>query len=143
MKFGHGKILTAGLAITFVGLVALALFRSSIIGVLVTVAIFGFGVGLAQVGNTNLISCACTKENFGSMTAVNSMILTIGMSVGPVLAGLVVGEFADASSGYAYSWVITGALALLAGMLVLLNRAKLTSESVSPVPQNELPGASE
>ncbi|MCX6651376.1 MAG: hypothetical protein NT131_06960 [Methanomassiliicoccales archaeon] len=67
------------------------------------------------------------------------MILTIGMSVGPVLASLVIGGFADASSGYAFSYVIAGLLALLAGVFVLLNRAKLTTESIYPVPQDEIP----
>ncbi|HEY3420258.1 MAG TPA: MFS transporter [Methanomassiliicoccales archaeon] len=131
LKIGHGKILIMGLVIAFVGLLSLALTRSSEALVLIAMAAFGFGIGLAQTGNTNLISVACSKENFGSTTAVNSMILTIGMSVGPVLAGLVVVGFADASAGYAYCWVIASLLALLAGIFVLLNRAKLSAESIS------------
>ncbi len=132
LKIGHGKILIMGMIVTFVGLLSLSLLCSSQIGVLITVAIFGFGIGLAQTGNTNLISCACTKENFGSTTAVNSMILTIGMSVGPVLASLIIGGFADARSGYANCWAVASILALLAGVIVLLNMAKLSPESESP-----------
>jgi MFS family permease len=130
LKIGHGKILIAGLIVAFVGFISLALLCSSQIGVLIAVAIFGFGIGLAQTGNTNLISVACSKENFGSTTAVNSMILTVGMSVGPVLAGLIVGMFADPADGYTYTWVIAGVLALLASVFVMMNRTKLSHESI-------------
>ncbi|MBI0583970.1 MAG: MFS transporter [Methanomassiliicoccus sp.] len=130
LKVGHGEILILGMAITMAGLVSLSLFRTSQIGVLITLAMFGFGIGLAQVGNTNLVSVACTKENFGSTTAVNSMILTIGMSAGPVLASLIVAGSVDPSAGYAYCWVIAAALALVAAVFVLLNRSSLVSDSV-------------
>jgi MFS family permease len=135
---GHGKILIAGMFISFVGFFALSLFCSSQIGVLIAVALFGFGIGMAQTGNTNLVSVACSKENFGSTTAVNSMILTVGMTVGPVLAALIVGLTANPLDGYIYCWVTAGLLALLAGVFVILNRAELSNGSECPAPHEEI-----
>jgi MFS family permease len=129
LRIGHGKILIIGLVIAAVGLFTLSLLRSTEIGVIITVSLFGAGIGLAQVGNTNMVACACSKETFGSTTSVNSMILTIGMSVGPVVASLVIGGVTDASTGYAYCWGIAALLALLATMFVFLNKANLGTES--------------
>ncbi len=136
-RIGHGKILVIGLLIAAVGLLSLSLLRGSEIGVLLAMAVFGIGIGLAMVGNTNMISCACSKENFGSATAVLTMILMIGMSTGPVIASLIMGGFADASTGYAYCWGAAALLALLAVAFVLLNKADLGIESVSPLPHEE------
>lgn len=137
LKLGHGKILIAGMFIACIGFLSLSLLYSTQIGLLISVAIFGFGIGMAQTGNTNLISVACSKENFGSTTAVNSMILTIGMSIGPVLAGLIIGGIADSIDGFVYCWVTAGLLSLLAGVFVLLNRAKLSTGSIIVVPHEE------
>jgi MFS family permease len=137
LRIGHGKILIIGLIITAVGLLSLSLLRSSEVCVLITMAVFGTGLGLATVGNSNLISCACSRENFGSTTAVNSMIQTIGMSVGPVVAGLIVAVFADASTGYAYGWGIAALLAVLAAVFVLMSRANLGVASDSAAPCEE------
>jgi MFS family permease len=143
LKIGHGKILISGMFVAFVGFFALSLLCSSRIGVLVSVALFGFGIGMAQTGNTNLVSVACSRGNFGSTNAVNSMILTVGMSVGPVLASLIVGMFEDPMDGYIYCWMTAGLLALLASVFVLLNMAKLSTESVSSALQDKLSPGSE
>lgn len=124
-RIGHGKILIAGFAIAALGQLSLSLLCGSEIGVLITMALFGIGVGMAMVGQTNMISCACTKENFGSATAVNSMIMTIGMSAGPVIASLIIGAFADPVEGYAYCWGTGALLAVVALVLVLVNKADL------------------
>jgi MFS family permease len=137
-RIGHGKILVIGLMTAAVGLLSLSLLRWSEVGVLLTMAVFGIGIGLAMVGNTNMISCACSKENFGSATAVLTMILTIGMSSGPVVASLIIAGFADASTAYAYCWGAAALLALLATAFVLLNKAYLGTESVSPAPHEEM-----
>jgi len=137
-RVGHGKVLVLGFVLTAAGLISLAFLRGSEAGVLLTVSLFGIGMGLATVGNTNMISCACSKENFGSATAVNQMILTIGMSAGPVIASLVIGGFADADTGYAYCWGMAALLALLAIVIVFMNKADLGVVSVVPTPQEEM-----
>jgi MFS family permease len=93
--------------------------------VVLSVTIFGSGIGLATVGNTNVLASSCTRETFGSATAVNSTILTIGMSTGPVLAGLMIGSFDDPGTGYSITWVLAAILALAAIAAVLLNRIDL------------------
>jgi MFS family permease len=135
-KIGHGKIMIIGFAITAGGLLALSTFCGSEVGVLLTMAIFGIGIGLAMVGQTNMISTACSKDEFGSASAVNSMILTIGMSAGPVVASIIIGGFGDAS-GYAHSWETAAALAILAIALVLVNKAELGIEAVGSVSSEE------
>jgi len=136
-KIGHWKILVIGLVITAVGLILLSVFHSSEASVIITVAIFGTGLGLATVGDTNMVSHACSRENFGSATAVNSMILNIGMSIGPVIASLIIGSIGETGTGYAYSWGIAALLALLASVFVLSNKAKLGSGSDSSAPREE------
>jgi len=129
--------LVFGLAIAAGGLLAIALLRWSEVGVLLGMAIFGIGIGLATVGNTNMLSRACSRENFGSAMAVNQMLLMIGMSAGPVIASLVIGGFADASTGYAYCWGSAALLATVAIGLILWSKANLGIESVRPAPQEE------
>jgi MFS family permease len=136
-RIGHGKILVVGLVIAAIGLFSLTILHGSEVGVLLSMAIFGIGIGLAMVGNTNMISCACSKENFGSATAVLTMVLMIGMSTGPVIASLIMGGFADASTGYTYCWGAAALLALLAVAFVLLNKADLGIEAVSPAQHGE------
>lgn len=136
-RTGHWKVLVIGPAIAAVGLIALALFHFSEANILIAVGIFGTGLGLATVGDTNMVSRACSKEDFGSATAVNSMILAIGMSIGPVVASLIVGSFIDAGTGYAYSRATAASLAILAAMFVLSNRSHLGTETDVSAPREE------
>ena len=120
------------------GLLPLSQLRGSEAGVILSMAVFGIGIGLAIVGNTNMISCACSKENFGSATAMLTMILKIGMSAGPVIASIMIGGFADASTAYAYCWGAAALLALLATAFVLWNKADLGTGSVIPALHEEV-----
>jgi MFS family permease len=120
-------VLVIGLVITSAGLVGMALLSSSQAAILITVMIFGTGIGMAGVGNTNLLSCVCSKEVFGTATSVNSMILTIGMSVGPVAASMIMGGVASGGSSYANCWIMAALLALMTVAFTLINRARLTS----------------
>lgn len=135
-QIGHGKIMIIGFAIAAMGLLTLSTFRGSEIGVLLTMAVFGIGIGLAMVGQTNMISTACSKDEFGSASAVNSMILTIGMSAGPVIASIIIGGFGDAS-GYAYCWEAAAVLAIMAITFVLLNKADLGTEAMTSSAREE------
>ena len=126
-RIGHWQVLVIGLVITSAGLVGMALLSSSQAAILITVMIFGTGIGMAGVGNTNLLSCVCSKEVFGTATSVNSMILTIGMSVGPVAASMIMGGVASGGSSYANCWIMAALLALMTVAFTLINRARLTS----------------
>lgn len=137
LRFGHWQILAAGLVIAAVGFIGLALLRTSEVGVILAVAVFGVGIGMASTGNTNTISCVCSKDNFGSTTAVNSMILTIGMSVGPVLAALILGSFVGDMYGYIYCWGIAALLSLLTALFVWSNRSALHAGTLSHVPRED------
>lgn len=136
-RIGHGKILVFGLAIAAGGLLSISLLRWSEVGVLLGMAVFGIGIGLATVGNTNMLSSACSRENFGSAMAVDQMLLMIGMSAGPVIASVIIGGFADASTGYAYCWGIAALLALLAIVSIFWSKADLGIESVIPASHEE------
>lgn len=137
-RIGHGKILIAGFVIAAIALVSLSLLRGSEVGVLVSMAAFGAGIGMAMVGQTSMISCVCSKENFGSATAVNSMIMTIGMSAGPVIASLIIEGYTDASTGYAYCWGMAALLSLIAIVAVLVNKADLGVGTASPAAHEEV-----
>jgi MFS family permease len=132
-KIGHWKVLAIGLVVTATGLISLSLFHSSAVSILIAVSIFGAGLGLATVGNTNMVAQACSRENFGSATAVNSMILTIGMSIGPVIASLIIGSIGASGTGYAYSWIIAAIIASLAAIFILSRKAHLGLEADSPL----------
>jgi len=124
-RIGHSKILVFGFVITAAGLLTLVALSFSQIGIVLSITIFGAGIGLATVSNTNVLASSCTRENFGSATAVNSTILTIGMSTGPVIASLIIGPFAEPATGYAFAWGIAALLALAAIAAVLLNKLDL------------------
>lgn len=124
-KVGHGRILLAGFALAIIGLLSLFYLRGTEAGVMASTVVFGFGIGLAIVGQTNLMAVACSKSEFGSAAAVNSTILTIGMSVGPVIASLIIGGLGNDDGAYAFTWVVAAVLALLAIGTVFLNKADL------------------
>lgn len=128
-RIGHSKIMVIGFVVAASGLFMLSCLRTSPLGIVASVTVFGSGIGLATVGNTNVLSGSCTRETFGSATAVNSTILTIGMSAGPVLAGLVIGSFADPGTGYTIAWIIAALISLGAIAVVLMNRLDLRTNA--------------
>ncbi len=132
LRIGHSKILVIGFVITALGLLTLVFLSFSQVGILLSITIFGAGLGLATVGNTNVLASSCTRETFGSATAVNSTILTIGMSTGPVIASLVIGSFGDPVTGYAITWVLAALLALAAIAALLLNKLDLRTKAPHP-----------
>lgn len=137
LKYGHWQILTVGLVIAALGFIGLVLMRTSELGVILAVLVFGVGIGMASTGNTNTISCVCSKDNFGSTTAVNSMILTIGMSVGPVMAALILGSFMGDMSGYIYCWAIAALVCLLSALFVWSNKSAMSTGVLSPSPRQD------
>lgn len=131
-KVGHGRVLLAGFALAIIGLVSLFYLRGTEAGVMASTVVFGFGIGLAMVGQTNLMAAACSKSEFGSAAAVNSTILTIGMSVGPVIASLIIGGLGNDGGAYASTWVVAAVIALLAIGTVFLNKADLGKAAADP-----------
>jgi len=132
-KVGNGKIVIAGLIINALGLFMLAMLNSEEVGVLASVAVFGAGMGLSTVGINNMLASACTRENFGTANAVNTIFLTVGMSVGPVLASLVLEQFSDIATGYTYCWGIAAALGLLTMIFVLITKVGHDSDKALSV----------
>ena len=59
---------------------------------------------MAGVGNTPAI--LRLRRGLRHGTSVNSMILTIGMSVGPVAASMIMGSVASGGSSYANCWIM-------------------------------------
>ena len=126
-----------GLVIAALGFIGLVPMRTSEPGVTLAVGAFGIGIGMASTGNTNTISRVCSKENFGSTTAANSMILAIGMSVGPVVAALILGNFMGNMSGYIYCWAVAALVCLLSALFVWSNKSAMSTGVLSPFPRQE------
>lgn len=95
------------------------------------IAVFGTDMGPITVGNTELLSCFCSKEILGTATDVNSMVPIIGMSV----QSLPVQGFGDPFGGYGYCGDIVVAIALITGTCVEQSEAERGGHHVSrPAP---------
>jgi MFS family permease len=125
-KMGNKVPLTLGALATSLGLFLMGFMHGSEVEILVFNVIASIGIGLAYAAMPNLIVDAVPPQRTGEATGFNAVVRSVGSSLGSqvtaaILAGSVVASTALPSDhGYTVAFVISGAVALVAGFAALM-----------------------
>ena len=87
-RIGNITPIVVGAAIALVGSIGLLAFHSTAFEVSANLAVIASGLSLAHVTTWNVIITSSPREFTGISVGVGALLLFIGMSVGPALAGV-------------------------------------------------------
>jgi len=87
-KTGNRKPIIIGSLISLVGSIGLLVFHSTEFVVSANLAVIAIGLSLAITATWNIVVSESPKEFIGISTAVGALLLFIGMSTGPAVAGV-------------------------------------------------------
>jgi EmrB/QacA subfamily drug resistance transporter len=123
-RIGSKPPLVAGVAITMIALLLLAVAHSAHWPIYLSSLLLGIGVGFAFASMTNLIVEAVEQDQTGVATGMNAVVRTIGGAVGgqvvaTFLAASVLVSGYPAESGYTWSFAVM-ATALGVGVVAAL-----------------------
>ena len=88
-KLGKVKPTVFGGAISIAGAIGLLMFHSTGFLVSANLTIIAIGLALTTTTTWNLIVSSAPKEFMGISTGIGALLLSIGMAIGPALAGTV------------------------------------------------------
>jgi len=126
-------ILIAGLLIVSAGFLMLSFIGPSYTALLLSTAVIGTGLGLSFVSMIDTITKYSSQENFGQASSMNSLFRTIGGSLGPVVASLILASYSlpgtggTAIEGFSMFWNVSALVAfigVIAAIIFLINRKK-------------------
>ena len=125
-RLGAKRPLLLGVAVMAAGQLLLAFAHDQQWQVYVgTLLAYGVGLTFAMTATSSLIVSGVPQAQTGEATGMNTMVRTVGGSVGSqVVAALVVGSGTATSHGFTLAFAVCGALLLLAVPLVLLVPAR-------------------
>ena len=138
-KLGKVKPTVFGGAISIAGAIGLLMFHSTGFLVSANLTIIAIGLALTTTTTWNLIVSSAPKEFMGISTGIGALLLSIGMAIGPALAGTYMQTFHTSIKGIAgsfpspesYNMVFLTAAVLSAVSLacsLVLNRRLLKQE---------------
>jgi MFS family permease len=87
-KMGNIKPIIIGAIITIIGSIGLLVFHSTELEISINLTILAAGLSLANLSAWNVVVTSSPKEFMGISTGVGALLLFIGMSIGPALAGV-------------------------------------------------------
>lgn len=87
-RIGNTKPIIIGSIVTVIGSIGLLLFHSTEFEVSANLAVIAAGLSLANLSAWNVVITSSPKEFIGISTGVGALLLFIGMSIGPTLAGV-------------------------------------------------------
>ena len=124
-RFGTRVPLALGAIITSLGLPLMALAHGTQAGMVAWNLVMSIGIGLAFAAMPNLIVEAVPPEETGEATGVNTLVRSVGASLGSqvtaaVLAGSVVAGGLPTDSGYTDAFLVSAGVALVAAITALL-----------------------
>jgi MFS family permease len=142
-KIKNTKLTLIGTIISTVGFLFLIMFHSSETTVAIGLTIIAVGLSLSTAGGFNVILVSVPMQMAGIALGMTLLLDLVGMSVGPVFAGIVqdmnqetiVGIDGRFPTEVAYStiFVISGLISLASVILALLvSRAKVPQDSTTP-----------
>jgi len=92
-RMGNIKPIIIGAVITLIGSVGLLMFHATELEVTVTLAIVAAGLSLANLSAWNVVITKSPMQFIGISTGVGALLLFIGMSIGPTLAGVYMADY--------------------------------------------------
>jgi MFS family permease len=111
-RFGERTVLLIGLIAASAGFLVLA-FSTSALPITIAALLFGVSFAAWMLGRQSYVAAICRPEETGRAIAVMAGIQRGGAFVGPVLGGLIA-QFA----GFAIAFIVSAALAVVAGIIV-------------------------
>ena len=123
-RFGSRLVLIVGTAVSFVGLLMLALAHAEAWGIYAATSLTGIGFGLAFAAMSNIIVNAVPREQTGVASGMNANIRTIGGALGAAVMASIVATGADSGrlpdeSGYTNGFLVLAGAMLIAGVVGL------------------------
>ena len=120
------------------GLLLMALVHGTQLEIIVWNLVMSAGIGLAFAAMPNLILEAVTPEETGQATGVNTLVRSVGASLGSqisaaVLAGSVVAGGLPTDSGYTDAFLVSAFVALAAAITAFLIPARRGRMAAVPV----------
>jgi MFS family permease len=103
-KLGKVKPTVFGGAISIAGAIGLLMFHSTGFLVSANLTIIAIGLALTTTTTWNLIVSSAPKEFMGISTGIGALLLSIGMAIGPALAGTYMQTFHTSIKGIAGSF---------------------------------------
>ncbi|MCB8915386.1 MAG: MFS transporter [Thermoleophilales bacterium] len=125
-RFGNKLPLALGGLISGIGLVGLGLDHGSALSIVLWNVLSSIGVGLAYAAMPNLIMEAVPPERTGEATGFNTLIRSVGSSLGSqVTASILTGTILVAtgfptSEGFRTAFLVGAGVSIFAGLLALL-----------------------
>jgi EmrB/QacA subfamily drug resistance transporter len=145
-RFGSKFPLAAGALVTGVGLLLLGLMHDSQGAVIAWNLVMSIGFGLVFSAIPNLIVSAVPSTQTGEAIGVNTLIRSVGASVGTqvtaaiVAASVLAGSPLPADSGYTAAFLVCSGIAVLAGLAAtLIPRAATAPVAARPAPHTAEP----
>jgi MFS family permease len=142
-KVGNTKPTIIGSIISLFGGLGLLMFHSTAFEVSLNLAILASGISLTMTATRNITVTSSPKEFTGISVAVGTLLLFIGMSIGPVLAGVYLQnhqtikgiEGSSYPSPSSYNWIFGIGILLsgvsLASALILRKREMMNKELIA------------
>jgi len=133
-KIGSDKILAAGLLLMTVGYALCVLFHADELQVMVSMSVFGAGLGCAMVSLISVVAMASPKEDFGAASGMNTLFRIVGGSIGPVLGSVIMSSFVTTiamgsvirtvtnEDGYIWTWIIGMAFSFIGFIVAMIFR---------------------
>ncbi|MFG3224099.1 MFS transporter [Kitasatospora sp. NPDC048194] len=115
-RHGPAALVLPGLLLSAAGTLLMAL-TASPVAVVVAVAVFGIGFGIAQNATINLMYARVPTAGYGTVSALWNFAYDAGMGVGAVAFG-----WLAAGTGYPWAFALTGAAMLAALAPALADR---------------------
>ncbi|HMU26006.1 MAG TPA: MFS transporter [Solirubrobacterales bacterium] len=125
-RFGNRVPLALGGLISGIGLIGLGLDHGSALSIVLWNVLSSIGVGLAYAAMPNLIMEAVPLERTGEATGFNTLIRSVGSSLGSqVTASILTGTILAAtgfptSDGFRTAFLVGAGVSIFAGLLALL-----------------------
>ncbi|MEH7438734.1 MFS transporter [Neobacillus drentensis] len=116
-KIGAKIVLIAGFVLSLIGAVSLAFVVNSILTLVLTIIVMGFGIGIIIGAPLNVMILQNIKlEETGSAVGYLSLFRSLGSTMGPTIAGIILTVF---DNGFMFIYIISTILTIASLLLIL------------------------
>lgn len=138
-RLGADRLLAASAGVVLIGFVIFALARADLVGVLLAMAVLGYGVGSFSAAMPAVILAVTPVRETSSAMSFNGVVRSVGFSLGSALGGLILaastgaGRAFPGEHGYTLAaWIGVGAMALAAGISLLVGGERRARPAPAP-----------
>ncbi|WP_309114182.1 MFS transporter [Saccharothrix sp.] len=123
-RYGPWLVAVVGLAVTIVGLVLLLPPVTGMVDLSWRLAVMGLGQGLFNAAINTLLMSMAPEGMAGAAGGLSATARTVGSTVGPAVAALVVSQAADSGAGFRTGVAVLTVVVVLGGAALLPARSR-------------------